>query len=243
MVLSMHRTFYGDESGSITTSKGFKNRYFIIGFISLIDKNEKDKVKRVFRKSKKDFIKYNPHLNLDITKEIKGSEMPLEMKKYVFEKLISKTNIKFHYAIIDNHKLYGKLQSKPHITFNYLIDTYFKDNHRTGIKDLHLNLDDRNKAVEKLRDLENYLQTSLFVTTDIENVKVEYFESHKVDLIQLSDVFCNFLYSYVTFYMNAKNTKSLKIKGEYLDVFNLVKNNIECYTSFPKYRSSFICPH
>lgn len=239
----MKRNFYGDESGSITKYRNYKNRYFIIGFISPADHLEISKIERTFRKSKVKYLNNNPHVNLDVTKEIKGSEMNLDMKKFILRELIRKHSITFHYAIIDNYKLYPKLQSEPHITFNYLINTYFCDNHRTGITDLRLKLDDRNKAIAKLRDLENYLQTNLFVNTDIQQVSVKYHLSHNVELIQIADIFCNLIYRYSTYFMNAKKPIPLEIKTDYHNFFQEISPYIECYTSFPRNRSGYNCPH
>ncbi|WP_239738532.1 DUF3800 domain-containing protein [Mammaliicoccus sp. C-M14] len=238
----MKKSFYGDESGSITRSNAFINRYFVIGFISPKNTNDIVKINRDFRKLKVKFIQKN-NLNLDFKKEIKGSQMPLPMKEFILEKLCKKYELTIHYAIIDNFELYEKLRKEPHIAFNYLINTYFKDNHRNGINHLKLKLDDRNKAIINLNDLEHYLQTELFVHTDVEKVYVTYHESHNVPLIQLSDIFCNLMFKYVTYYMNATKDHTLRKKSDYLSTFNKLNPYIECYTSFPQYRSSFICPH
>ncbi|MBG9368273.1 DUF3800 domain-containing protein, partial [Streptococcus sp. NLN64] len=77
--------YYLDESGSITTSNSQHNRFFIIAGVST--QNPK-KVKRVFRKAKLNYLKHNPDLELDVKTEIKGSEMPLDFKDYVFTQLI-----------------------------------------------------------------------------------------------------------------------------------------------------------
>lgn len=239
----MKRIFYGDESGSITTSTHFKNRYFVIGFLSFTDTKDLVNIERSFRKLKVNYLKAHPETNLNIKKEIKGSDMSLDMKRYILTGLCKRHSITFNYAIIDNHKLYNKLRTAPHITFNYLISTYFNDNHKTNIKVLKLRLDDRNKAVDNLDDLQHYLQTNLYINTDIEKVFVSYHLSHNSAMIQVADIFCNLVHRYSTYYMNAKKPEKLIIKSEYLKLFNTLSPNIECYTSFPLYRSSFICPH
>lgn len=238
----MKKSFYGDESGSITMDNAFINRFFVIGFIGLDNTQIIEKINRDFRKIKVKYIEDN-NLKLDYKKEIKGSKMPLDMQLYILEKLCKKHKLTLHYAIIDNHMLFGKLRKEPHITFNYLVNTYFKDNHRTGISKLKLRLDDRNKALINLKDLEFYLQNELFVYTDVEKVDVSYHLSHNVPMIQIADIFCNMIFSYATFYMNAKKSRPKKMKREYIKAFQQLSPYIECYTSFPNYRSSYICPH
>lgn len=238
----MRKSFYGDESGSITTSDIFVNRFFVIGFVGLNDTDKIQKINRDFRKLKVKYIEKN-NLDLDYKKEIKGSQMSLDMQIYILEKLCKKHELTLHYAIIDNHELYEKLRKQPHITFNYLINTYFKDNHRTGITKLKLRLDDRNKALIDLKDLEFYLKNELYVNTDVETVEVSYHLSHNVPMIQIADIFCNMLFRYATFFMNAKKSKAKKTKQEYINAFTRLSPYIECFTSFPKYRSSFVCPH
>ncbi|WP_044981603.1 DUF3800 domain-containing protein, partial [Streptococcus suis] len=56
-------------------------------------------------------------------------------------------------------------------------------------------LDDRNKSVESLKALEEYLQTKLCVESDrVSDVKVEFFNSANHTMIQIADIFANHLY-------------------------------------------------
>ncbi|PTJ23289.1 DUF3800 domain-containing protein [Staphylococcus simulans] len=235
----MHRTFYGDESGSISQSNHFECKYFIIGMIST---SEKKKVKRVFRKSKIDYLKHH-NLKLDVKSEIKGSEMPIEMKTHIFEQLIKKTDIEFYYTIVDNHYLDDRLRSNPHVTYNYLVGIFFKDNFKRNLNSICLMLDERNKSVKKLKDLQNYLETELYAETCIDNIEVQYVNSENNDLVQVADVFNNLIYSYATRYMNAKKPYPLTIKAKYLDLFSVLNERIICITNFPSYKSEYINPH
>lgn len=234
----MHLTFYGDESGSISCHKRFTCRYFFIGMIST---NNTNKVKRVFRKAKKDFINNN-EVELDYTTEIKGSDMPLEMKIDIINELIKKTDIKFYYIAIDNFYLSERLQKNPHVTYNYMMGIFFKDNFLSSLKSIHLILDERNKSVKKLKDLEHYLQTELIVETEIEQVKVDYEDSAKYDLIQVADIFNNLLYNYGTFYMNARKEDAINIRNHYLELFNNMKPRFIARTNFPQNKSMFKHP-
>lgn len=65
-------------------------------------------------------------------------------------------------------------------------------NNQTPLK---LDLDDRNKSVESLKALEEYLQTKLCVESDrVSDVKVDFFNSANHTMIQIADIFANHLY-------------------------------------------------
>ncbi len=75
-----------DESGSITTNNALITVFIIAG----VTATNKDKVKRVFRKAKVNYLKHNPDVLLDIKSEIKGSQMSIEFKDYVLVNLFQK---------------------------------------------------------------------------------------------------------------------------------------------------------
>lgn len=102
--------FNFDESGSITTSNKLNNRFFIVAGCQTNDPN---KVKRVFRKAKVNYLKHHPELELDIKKEIKGSQMPLDFKDYIFTELMKKqiSDLTSLYLIITMPRnIFGKSQ-------------------------------------------------------------------------------------------------------------------------------------
>ncbi|MBG9368277.1 DUF3800 domain-containing protein [Streptococcus sp. NLN64] len=183
--------YYLDESGSITTSNSQHNRFFIIAGVST--QNPK-KVKRVFRKAKLNYLKHNPDLELDVKTEIKGSEMPLDFKDYVFTQLIEKTDITFNFLVFDNHNVQDHLRQKPNITFNYLM--YLKTNNLiTSYEPVRLDLDERNKSVKSLKALEEYLQTRLCVEDNkTPDIRVEFFDSATHTMIQIADILANHLH-------------------------------------------------
>lgn len=214
-----------DESGSITTSDTTKNRFFIIAGVS---SNNKKKVKRVFRKSKVNYLKHNPGLGLDIKLEIKGSQMPLEFKDYVFNQLITKTDIKFNFLVFDNHNAYENLRKKPSITFNYLM--YLKViNLITNYEEIKLDLDNRNKSVKSLKSLEEYLQTKCCIENDkVPDLHVEFFDSENNTMVQIADIFANHLY---------RIFKQVAFSDDYSDNANLLnklhEKNIQHCQYFP----------
>ncbi|MGX7106139.1 DUF3800 domain-containing protein [Globicatella sanguinis] len=186
---------YIDESGSITTSNAKRNRYFIMSFVHT---NEPYKVIREFRRAKIEFLKIHSDIQLDIKKEIKGSEMTFGMKKHIFEHLKSKTDVSFHFMVIDNQNLKTNLREKPSISFNYFISLAVKkirNNVRDNDRDLFLLIDERNQSVGSLNSLSEYLQIELSIKTNhYDKIKVNYKDSKTKDLIQIADIFSNTIY-------------------------------------------------
>lgn len=186
---------YIDESGSITTSKDKKKRYFVI---SVVETEDPKKVSRVFRRAKKTYIKNHPSLSgLDYRYEIKGSEMPLKMKSFIYKELINKTDLKLHYVVIDNWHLKKQLHDDVEICFNFVLCNYFeqlckKDRHNI----LDIRLDERNCAVGSTNTLGSYLKTELYVKKElVEKFKeCDYLVSENEDLIQIADLLANTVY-------------------------------------------------
>ena len=83
---------------------------------------------------------------------------------------------------------------KPNITFN---DVMFLQVNKLieSYEHIYLDLDDRNKAVENLKALEEYLQTRLCAELNkIPDRNVQFFGSSQHTLIQIADVFSNHLF-------------------------------------------------
>ena len=218
--------YYFDESGSITLSDYKKNRFFVIASLTT---NNPEKVKRVFRKSKVNYLKYND-VGLDIKSEIKGSEMSFEFKEYIFKQLISKTDIQFNFLVFDNMNATENLRNKPTITFNYLM--YLKTAKLiTSHEKLFLDLDNRNNGVKNLKSLEEYLQTKHCIETDsVTDVSVNYFDSSKNTLIQIADVFANFIFRMMKCKSNHRDYSL------YSDLLDLIKeSSLQHCQYFPKH--------
>lgn len=183
---------YVDESGTITTNTFPENRFFIIVFVEC---NDYRKAIRVFREAKKDYLNKTPTCKFNIKDEIKGSEMPYGMKKLIFERLSSRTDIVFHYQVIDNFYLKDSLKKCPSISFNYFIAVTLKDILNTRIpihKTLYMLIDERNQSVKSLNSLEEYLKIEFMIKTNcVDDIIVEYKDSQTKDLIQIADIFVN----------------------------------------------------
>ncbi|HER6498711.1 TPA: DUF3800 domain-containing protein, partial [Streptococcus pyogenes] len=221
---------YVDESGTITESKRPHLRFFII---CLVECNNHNKAIREFRKAKKDYIKSNPYCGFSIKDEIKGSEMPYGMKKLIFERLRDRTDIVFHYKIIDNHNLHQSLKKSPSISFNYFIGLTLKkifNESEIQHDSLYMLIDERNQSVESLNSLEEYLKIELCIKNNhTQDVIVKYKDSQTKDLIQISDIFVNTVFrickGYALDNIDKKNRKLLSIC------------NIRTNDYFPKYKN------
>lgn len=186
---------YVDESGVITLSRKKEKRFFILCFVQSKNFN---KAIREFRKAKKDYIECYPDCGLSITDEIKGSEMTYKMKEMIFNRLNEKTDIIFHFKVVDNYHLYPKLRSSPSITFNYLNYLSIKEicSNLSNVEDrLVMLIDERNQSVGSLNSLQEYLQIEFVIKEQYFNeVKVEYKDSRTKDMIQIADVFSNTIF-------------------------------------------------
>lgn len=183
---------YVDEAGSITKKhKSMGNRYFVI---SLIKTDDPYNVIRQYRRAKKGYITENPNCGFDIKNEIKGSEMPYGMKKRIFENLSEKTDLTFHFVVIDNSKIMENLLEQSSLAFNYFLGIMIQKIHkyRNSDEELFMLIDERNQAVESLNSLQEYLTIELTLRKNyFSKVKTKYKSSDVKDLIQISDLFAN----------------------------------------------------
>lgn len=226
---------YVDESGSITASKERKNRYFVIAYAQTANPSN---VIRQFRKAKVNYLKTQTNPPFNIKDEIKGSEMPYGMKKAIFQRLAEKTDLRFHYKIIDNNNLHSNLVSSPSISFNYFIGLSLKSICYSQVienESLFMLIDERNQSVQSLNSLEEYLKIEFTLNnTLLSNVTVKYKDSKTKDLIQIADIFANTLYrvcvSHSTGGYDKKNRRLLS------------SCDIGCHNYFPRNKNTLdIC--
>jgi len=212
---------YIDESGSITTVSNKPNRFFVL---SLVETENPRRVAQVFKRSKQSYIDKNPGCGFSIKDEIKGSEMPNNMKKYIFNALKEKTDIKMHYIIFDNWNAVDRLRRKPSIAFNYLMFLKLRSifNGRTKGIDLELKLDNRNCSVYGLNSLQEYLEIEFCLKSDkCVSAEVKYHESDRKELIQIADIFSNTLFKVCKFHKE-ENAKLIEHYYNNLDIIKLL---------------------
>ena len=187
--------FFIDESGSITRSTYYKKRYFII---SLIETNNYFHVKRTFRQLKTKLPQvFGRYTEEDIKKEIKGSEMKVDVKRYFFDELKSKTDINFHYIIIDNQHINDNFHSNVELCFNFVLATYLKHLcNKRRMKDIKLYLDERNCSVQSLNSLQDYLKIELTMENNYVDTVSDciYCNSENEEIIQIADMLANLVY-------------------------------------------------
>ena len=193
--------------------------------------------KRIFRKAKKNFLQNHSskkYDGLDYHREIKGSEMPSEMKKYIFKELKAKTDVKFHYIVIDNHHLKDSFFDNIELCFNFVLCNYLKTllkirrRHHLSIK-----LDERNCSVKSLNSLGGYLKIELMLQNNLVDnfAGCKYVDSTKSDLVQIADMVAN------TVYRSCKHDSTdganALIMSQYFNDGNMYfpnrANNLKCF--------------
>lgn len=180
-----------DESGAIHHNNPCK--YFAIGgyFVELEDKN---KVKHLYKRYN---YKIKKKKNLSLDNEIKSYNMTPEEKVDIFN-LIQDTPTFIGIAKIFNKKAMYKDMTNENIFYNYACKILIKDCVIPSL-DLGLNYniniccDNRNVRVEKLRNLQDYLNTEFCLYNF--NFKVKYYDSKDNFEIQLADLIVNTLYN------------------------------------------------
>lgn len=181
-----------DESGAITKSKNPNNRYFVI---SILDTDEPAKVVKTFRKLKKNYIKHHQLecKNLDITQEIKGSQMSASMKSYIFTELANRTDAKFNYIVIDNWHLQDQLKNDPERCFNYVLKLFLEKITTKQDQTISVYVDERNCTVKSVNSLSMYLRIALCIEKNVfqEIDRCIYCNSETQEIIQVSDIFAN----------------------------------------------------
>lgn len=181
-----------DESGTITKSKDPQHRYFVI---SILDTDNPKKVIRTFRKLKKNYIIHNKKecKNLDISEEIKGSQMSASMKSYIFSELSKRTDAKFNYIVIDNWHLQDQLKNDPERCFNYVLKLFLEKITNYQDKIVSVFVDERNCTVKSVNSLSMYLRIALCLEKKVfqEIDKCIYCNSESQEIIQVSDIFAN----------------------------------------------------
>lgn len=129
-------------------------------------------------------------------KEIKGSSLTYELKKDFIEYFSQKKLFDIYYIHYDNSNIQPTFYSNTARAFNFpiklLLDNYITKNY--SATSYVLNIDERNQKTNTQYFLQEYLNTEIGLTKNID-FRVQYFDSEQNSLIQIADVFSNFYYS------------------------------------------------
>ncbi len=234
---------YIDESGSINNHVP-SNKYFVIAMIRVIDKRGLEKAYKRFISSNLEELRELDREKVDETTgkvlkagnkmfidgrfvELKGSQFDQPMKKKFLEFFSREPYFEIFYIKIINGKLTNKFCSNTSRVFNYSIRlamNYFIKNNLLPNERCVLQLDERNEKTEAKYFLENYLNTELLLSEDIDGpFTVTYFDSCNNKFIQIADVFANVFYSDL---VNHQYSEQLEVFKE--------KEMLRCVFEFPK---------
>lgn len=217
------QTLYIDESGSMTTTYANQFPYFIICVIRVFRKDAlKRQLKRFISKNMEDLknIDSDNQMFQNLTfKELKGSALIPSIKIKLANYLLEKCTSYFEVNIIkiENSKLNEVTYENTARAFNYFINLFLRNKlHKKEFPndDYYIHIDERNTKADAKRSLEDYLATDLVLDKKLlKAIKVEYINSCKDTLIQLSDFFANLYFSYLNKNENYKEIIN-KLKKE-----------------------------
>ena len=201
-------TFYVDESGSMT-KKGLNSircRYFIICIV--LTKDNK-KLKHIYdrfvtsnmKQLKKEDWYHNMFYKNGKFKELKGTQMSVEMKKKFIRYFCRNDILSVFYICVSNENVADYFYGNTARAFNYLIRLSIEHNTSNGLISNDMNflyIDERNVRTDTISTLEEYLNIELVVDKHIQkSFHVRYCQSEVKNLIQIADVFSNIYYSFI----------------------------------------------
>lgn len=224
-----------DESGSVHPTNKCLNRYFIIGIILSKDTKKLLKSYKIFVRKNLDYLqKIDKECKMfdknGKFKELKGSSFNRKLKLDFLEFFLQKNEFQVAYILLDNNRLEKRFISNKARTFNYLLKLYFENYlqwNDSSVKNLYLNIDERNVKTDSKFSLEDYLNQELVLNMNLlDNVTARYYDSSQNKLIQIADVFSNIMYSNImTRGVYNDEIKALMNKGIILPIFKFPKDS------------------
>lgn len=191
---------YIDESGSMVKD----NEHFKTFVICLIIPNDKNKLKKVFKR----YISKNidklrkldkKHKMFDKNgkfKEIKGYCLDKNFKLDFIKYFTKNELFNIYYIHLDNQTIDKKIYKSTARAFNYplklLIKNFIVKDYKSNL--YTLNIDERNEKTNTKYFLQEYLNTEIGLFENIDFI-VNYFDSENSKIIQIADVFANIYYS------------------------------------------------
>ena len=228
------QTIYIDESGSMTTKYSNDFPYFIISVIRVSNAPALRKRLKWFISKNINLLKsadeHNQMFDNNKFKELKGNALTPALKIKLAEYLLNKCSSYFEINIIkiDNKNVKPITYNNTARAFNYFTNLFLTNRLHKKVfpkDDYFIHIDERNTKAEAKKSLEDYLATDLILNKNlIKSVKVDYLNSCKTTLIQISDFFANLYYSYLM----SNNT--------YNNIIDLLRSNnlLKYEFNFPK---------
>lgn len=214
----IEKHLYIDESGSMTKYSN-KYKHFIT---CIIVPTNRDKLRRVFKR----YISKNINKLREVDTqnkmfdrngnflEIKGSQLTRELKLDFLNFFTKNKLFDLYYIQLDNDTVSEEFYKNTARAFNYplklLIQNYMVRDY-SGSSKYFLNIDERNQNTKTYYFLEEYLNTEVGLSNNIDFL-VTHYDSSQSHLIQIADVFSNIYYSNL-------------INGLYEEGIEYIKNN------------------
>jgi|BioPla2DNA2_1021312.scaffolds.fasta_scaffold25653_1 hypothetical protein len=193
-----------DESGSMTSKHSSQNEWFCISMVVL---KEPKKLKRIFKRwisRNFDRLKELDSKNkmFDSSgkfKELKSSLLMPQDKINLLDYLCKNNYFEVLYIKVDNAKVNDCLYDNTARAFNYILGLALRYYINGGVlprDSYHLYIDERNTKTKAKNSLEDYLNILLCLDFKlVDNIRVEYQESHQNNFIQIADFFANLYFS------------------------------------------------
>lgn len=194
---------YIDESGSMTTRYKRHWPYFVIALIRGRDPRKLRTLHDRFIRTHKEELKASDTENKmfrgERFLELKGSALTSDLKREFVSYFCRPGTMEVYYIVLDNAEVKAQTYDNTARAFNYVLKLALEYLIRGGFlpdDSYFLQLDERNERTETKRFLKDYLNTELHTGGLLSsNVEVQYFDSSRNRIIQLSDVLANLCYS------------------------------------------------
>lgn len=195
-----------DESGNL----GVKDRHFVLGMFNSL---EREKIKRKIKKFQ------NKHTN---NEEIKGSKLSLFQKQELINSM-KDVNYNIHYMVADKkNAIIFQQNLEKNLIYNYLLSFIVVNAIRKNRKlpKLIFHLDNHSIKIGSLNSFEEHIKIKAIENFYFGKIEVQYFDSHKHNLIQYADVISNVVYG--------------KYEKGREHLYNLFSNKIKTSFKFPQ---------
>ena len=167
-----------DESGNLGRGSG---RYFVIAAL------ETSAPKRLKNIVQRFTLKHS-------LPEIKGTELSVPQRQELLNNLNQKQDYEVSYIILDKVHFKRKDILGKNILFNYLASFVCEDILKSSKEDILFCFDNRTVKTTSKHALPEYLATKCIEWDVMNQLHVQFHESHQHRLIQIADLFSNTIY-------------------------------------------------